>query len=101
MLKFLWLILSFILILIIFFRIPKESAGLSNLSAKIDLLNSTNASERFLNILTFSPHMYYLCSLIFIPKYSSSKSFLTWICRKAKPALGSSNRKPACPGTPS
>lgn len=52
MLKLIGAFISFLLIFIIFLRLPRESAGLVSFTTKIDLLGSPNSSERFLNILT-------------------------------------------------
>ena len=52
MLKFLGCIISFLLIVIIFLRIPQENVGLSSFATKSDILGSPSSAERFLNILT-------------------------------------------------
>ena len=52
MLKLLGLIISVFLIVIIFLRVPQESAGLSSFATKTDLLGSPSSAQRFLNILT-------------------------------------------------
>ena len=52
MLKFLGFIISFLLIVIIFLRIPQENVGLSSFATKSDILGSPSSAERFLNILT-------------------------------------------------
>ncbi len=52
MLKLLGFIISIFLIVIIFLRVPQESAGLSSLATKTDLLGSPSSAQRFLNILT-------------------------------------------------
>ena len=52
MLKFFGFIVSILLIIIIFLRTPKESAGLSSFATKNDILGSPSSAERFLNILT-------------------------------------------------
>jgi len=52
MLKLIGFIISIFLIVIIFLRIPKESAGLASFATKSDLLGSPSSAERSLNILT-------------------------------------------------
>ena len=52
MLKLLGFIISVFLIVIIFLRVPQESAGLSSFATKTDLLGSPSSAQRFLNILT-------------------------------------------------
>jgi preprotein translocase subunit SecG len=52
MLKTIGFIISILLILIIFLRLPQENVGLSSFATKSDLLGSPNSAERFLNILT-------------------------------------------------
>ena len=52
MLKLLGFIISVFLIVIIFLRIPQESAGLSSFATKSDLLGSPSSAQRFLNIIT-------------------------------------------------
>lgn len=52
MLKVIEFLVSILLIIVIFLRIPKESAGLSSFVTKNELLGSPNSTEQFLNILT-------------------------------------------------
>ena len=53
MLKVIWLILSFILILLILLRIP-NNGGINSFATKSNLLGSPNSAERFLNNLTWT-----------------------------------------------
>lgn len=52
MLKPLGFIISILLILIIFLRIPPENLGLASFATKSDLLGSPSSAQRSLNILT-------------------------------------------------
>jgi preprotein translocase subunit SecG len=52
MLKAIGFIISILLIIIIFLRMPQESVGLSSFATKSDLLGSPSSAERSLNILT-------------------------------------------------
>ena len=52
MLKAIGFIISILLIIIIFLRLPKENVGLSSFATKSDLLGSPSSAERLLNILT-------------------------------------------------
>ena len=52
MLKPIGFIISILLILVIFLRMPQENAGLSSFATKSDLLGSPSSAERSLNILT-------------------------------------------------
>lgn len=52
MLKFFGLIISILLIIIIFLRIPQENVGLASFATKTDILGSPSSAQRFLNILT-------------------------------------------------
>ena len=52
MLKLIGFLISILLIIIIFLRIPQENVGLSSFATKSDLLGSPSSAERFLNILT-------------------------------------------------
>ena len=52
MLKLIGFIVSLLLIIIIFLRIPQENVGLSSFATKSDILGSPSSAERFLNILT-------------------------------------------------
>nr|YP_009497426.1 preprotein translocase SecG subunit [Biddulphia tridens]AWT40139.1 preprotein translocase SecG subunit [Biddulphia tridens] len=53
MLKVIWLLLNFFLIVIIFSRSP-QNKGFSSFATKSNLLGSPNSAERFLNNLTAS-----------------------------------------------
>jgi preprotein translocase subunit SecG len=52
MLKLISVIINLFLIVIIFLRMPQESAGLSSFANKSNLLGSPSSAQRFLNILT-------------------------------------------------
>jgi preprotein translocase subunit SecG len=52
MLKSIVFIISILLIVIIFLRMPQENVGLSSFATKSDLLGSPSSAERSLNILT-------------------------------------------------
>jgi preprotein translocase subunit SecG len=52
MLKIFGFIISFLLILIIFLRIPQENVGLASFATKSDILGSPSSAQRSLNILT-------------------------------------------------
>jgi preprotein translocase subunit SecG len=52
MLKIFGFIISFLLIIIIFLRIPQENVGLASFATKTDILGSPSSAQRFLNILT-------------------------------------------------
>ena len=52
MLKAIGFIISILLIIIIFLRMPQENVGLSSFATKSDLLGSPSSAERSLNILT-------------------------------------------------
>ena len=51
MLKLFGFVTSIFLIIIIFLRIPQESAGLTSFAIKSDLLGSPSSAQRSLNIL--------------------------------------------------
>lgn len=51
MLKPIGFIISILLIIIIFLRIPQENVGLSSFATKSNLLGSPSSAERSLNIL--------------------------------------------------
>ena len=51
MLKFIWLIISILLIILIFLRTP-QNQGLTSFSSKSNLLGSPSSAEQFLNSLT-------------------------------------------------
>jgi preprotein translocase subunit SecG len=52
MLKLIAVITNLFLIVIIFLRMPQESAGLTSFATKSNLLGSPSSAQRFLNILT-------------------------------------------------
>lgn len=52
MLKPIGFIISILLVIIIFLRMPQENVGLSSFATKSDLLGSPSSAERSLNILT-------------------------------------------------
>ena len=52
MLKSIGFIISTLLILVIFLRMPQENVGLSSFATKSDILGSPSSAERSLNILT-------------------------------------------------
>ena len=52
MLKPIGFFVSFLLIVIIFLRVPQENLGLSGFATKSNLLGSPSSAERALNILT-------------------------------------------------
>jgi preprotein translocase subunit SecG len=52
MLKLIEVITNLFLIVIIFLRMPQESAGLTSFANKSNLLGSPSSAQRFLNILT-------------------------------------------------
>ena len=52
MLKIFGIIISILLIVIIFLRVPQESVGLASFATKNDILGSPSSAQRFLNILT-------------------------------------------------
>ena len=52
MLKLIGIIVSILLIIIIFLRMPQENVGLSSFATKSDILGSPSSAERSLNILT-------------------------------------------------
>ena len=60
MLKPIGFIISILLIIIIFLRMPQENVGLSSFATKSDLLGSPSSAERSLNILTAFGILIYL-----------------------------------------
>ena len=52
MLKSIGFIISILLIIIIFLRMPQENVGLSSFATKSDILGSPSSAERFLNVIT-------------------------------------------------
>ena len=65
MLKFIWLIVSIILIILIFLRTP-QNQGLASFSTKSNFLGSPSSAEQFLNNLTiFLMAVYFLFAIFF------------------------------------
>ena len=64
MLKFIWLVVSIILIILIFLRTP-QNQGLASFSAKSNLLGSPSSAEQFLNNLTIILMFVYFLFAIF------------------------------------
>nr|UQS76244.1 preprotein-translocase subunit g [Haslea ostrearia]WAJ48285.1 hypothetical protein DMDDKFKA_00078 [Haslea ostrearia] len=60
MLKAIGFIISILLIIIIFLRMPQENVGLSSFATKSDLLGSPSSAERSLNIITAFGILVYL-----------------------------------------
>nr|YP_010517066.1 preprotein-translocase subunit g [Haslea karadagensis]UXN44848.1 preprotein-translocase subunit g [Haslea karadagensis]UXN44979.1 preprotein-translocase subunit g [Haslea karadagensis]UXN45110.1 preprotein-translocase subunit g [Haslea karadagensis] len=60
MLKIIGFIISILLIIIIFLRMPQENVGLSSFATKSDLLGSPSSAERSLNVLTAFGILIYL-----------------------------------------
>ncbi len=52
MLKIFGFLISILLIVIIFLRMPQENMGLASFATKSDLLGSPSSAQRSLNILT-------------------------------------------------
>jgi preprotein translocase subunit SecG len=52
MLKIFGFIVSILLIIIIFLRIPQENIGLASFATKTDILGSPSSAQRSLNIFT-------------------------------------------------
>ena len=65
MLKFIWLIVSIILIILIFLRTP-QNPGLASFSTKSNLLGSPSSAEQFLNNLTIILMFFYFLFAIFL-----------------------------------
>jgi protein translocase SecG subunit len=65
MLKFIWLIVSIILIILIFLRTP-QNQGLASFSTKSNLLGSPSSAEQFLNNLTIMLMFVYFLFAIFL-----------------------------------
>ena len=65
MLKFIWLIVSIILIILIFLRTP-QNQGLVSFSTKSNLLGSPSSAEQFLNNLTIMLMFVYFLFAIFL-----------------------------------
>lgn len=66
MLKVFAFIISFLLILIIFLRIPQENVGLASFATKTDILGSPSSAQRSLNILTGIGILIYLIIAILL-----------------------------------
>jgi protein translocase SecG subunit len=64
MLKFIWLVISIILIILIFLRTP-QNQGLASFSTKSNLLGSPSSAEQFLNNLTIILMFVYFLFAIF------------------------------------
>jgi preprotein translocase subunit SecG len=64
MLKPIGFLISILLIVIIFLRVPQENVGLSSFATKSDLLGSPSSAERSLNILTGLGILIYLAIAI-------------------------------------
>jgi protein translocase SecG subunit len=65
MLKFIWLVISTILIILIFLRTP-QNQGLASFSTKSNFLGSPSSAEQFLNNLTiFLMDVYFLFAIFF------------------------------------
>jgi len=65
MLKFIWLVISIILIILIFLRTP-QNQGLASFSTKSNLLGSPSSAEQFLNNLTIFLMFIYFLFAIFL-----------------------------------
>ena len=65
MLKFIWLVISIILIILIFLRTP-QNQGLASFSTKSNLLGSPSSAEQFLNNLTIILMFFYFLFAIFL-----------------------------------
>ena len=65
MLKFIWLVVSIILIILIFLRTP-QNQGLASFSTKSNLLGSPSSAEQFLNNLTIILMFVYFLFAIFV-----------------------------------
>jgi protein translocase SecG subunit len=65
MLKFIWLVVSIILIILIFLRTP-QNQGLASFSTKSNLLGSPSSAEQFLNNLTIILMFFYFLFAIFL-----------------------------------
>lgn len=60
MLKFFGTILSFFLIFVIFVRVPQDGRGLSDFTAKSNILGSPRRAQRILDYLTIVAISFYL-----------------------------------------
>jgi len=52
MLKYIWFLLSILLIFLVFLRMPQENIGLSSFANKSDILGSPTSAQKSLNIVT-------------------------------------------------
>ena len=68
MLKVIWLLINFVLIILILIRIP-NNAGLTSFATKSNLLGSPNSAENFLNNFTW---FLIICYLILALKFNFS-----------------------------
>ena len=75
MLKFIWLIMSIILVILIFLRTP-QNQGLTSFSSKSNLLGSPSSAEQFLNNLTIILMLAYFLFAIFLNSFDQNKSFI-------------------------
>ena len=66
MLKIFAFVISFLLIVIIFLKIPQENVGLASFATKSDILGSPSSAQRSLNILTAIGILLYLGTAIYI-----------------------------------
>jgi len=69
MLKFIWLIMSIILVILIFLRTP-QNQGLTSFSSKSNLLGSPSSAEQFLNNLTIILMLAYFLFAIFLNSFN-------------------------------
>ena len=65
MVKFIWVIISIVLILLIFLRTP-QNQGLVSFSTKSNLLGSPSSAEQFLNNLTIILMVGYFSFAVFL-----------------------------------
>ena len=65
MLKFIWLVISIILIILIFLRTP-QNQGLASFSTKTNFLGSPSSAEQVLNNLTIILMIAYFLFAIFL-----------------------------------
>ena len=66
MVKLIGFIVSFLLITIIFIRIPQENAGLASFATKTEILGSPSSAQRSLNFLTMISILIYLGIAIYL-----------------------------------
>jgi protein translocase SecG subunit len=65
MLKFIWLVVSIVLIILIFLRTP-QNQGLTSFSTKSNLLGSPSSAEQVLNSLTILLMLVYFLFALFL-----------------------------------